>query len=211
MLYYILLFCFTVQIYAYNSNLFACPPARPALNTNILNADEILYLFRFHSNWQLLYRASRDGYEASDFHRKVDGYQNTIVFIKSTMGHVFGGSTNIAWDSTSGFKKDPEAFLFSLRRNDPSFNLRTGPFRSVVTSSEYAIYCSPQTGPTFGGGHDIMISNAPHEDKQSYSNFGYSYELPKGLTMGTNQTMTYLAGEHHFKVSEIEVFQKILA
>ena len=51
-------------------------------------------------NISLLYRGSRDGFKASDFHRLCDNKGETLVIIKSTDNYIFGGYTSINWEST---------------------------------------------------------------------------------------------------------------
>ena len=48
---------------------------------------------------QLLYRASRDGWEGKHFHSKCDNKGPTLTVIKCTGGYVFGGYANAAWTS----------------------------------------------------------------------------------------------------------------
>ena len=54
---------------------------------------------------QLLYRASRDGFAASDFHSRCDNKGPTITIIKSKGERIFGGVTSLPWDSTSNAYK----------------------------------------------------------------------------------------------------------
>ena len=44
----------------------------------------------------LLYRMSRDGKSAANFHSKVDDEGKTVTIIKSTTNHVFGGGTDLS-------------------------------------------------------------------------------------------------------------------
>ena len=71
--------------------------------------------------WNLLYRASFDGFGAKDFHLKCDGVKDTLTIIKTTQSYIFGGFTNIAWDSSNKSKIDHNAFIFSLvnKENKP--------------------------------------------------------------------------------------------
>ncbi len=55
----------------------------------------------------LIYRASRDGFEANKFHTKCDNKSKTLTIIKSTNGYVFGGLYG-------DVKNDPNSFIFSL-------------------------------------------------------------------------------------------------
>lgn len=41
----------------------------------------------------LLYKASKDGKMASDFHKKCNGKVQQLVFIKTVKGEIFGGCT----------------------------------------------------------------------------------------------------------------------
>ena len=61
----------------------------------------------------LLYKASRDGDKAKDFHSKCDNFKNTLILIKTKKGLRFGGFTCQKWDG-NGDKKDKNAFCFSI-------------------------------------------------------------------------------------------------
>ena len=67
-----------------------------------------------------------------------------------------------------------------------------------------AIYASSSYGPTFGGGHDIYISDQSNANTKSYSNI-YSYEMP---SFGYNTSL--LAGSFYFKTLEIEVYSVLI-
>ncbi len=66
-------------------------------------------------------------------------------------------------------------------------------------------------GPIFGGGHDIHIQNQSNTNIGSYSNFGYSYNLPDGYTYNGN-ARDFLAGNHnqwtHLKLKSIKYSHK---
>ena len=61
---------------------------------------------------------------------------------------------------------------------------------------------------TFGGGHDLYISDDCNTNN-SYSDLGHSYESPNGYAYGSNEARNYLAGSFNFTVNEIEVFKLI--
>ena len=48
--------------------------------------------------WRLLFRASRDGFEAKSFHSKCDNKGPTVTVVKSG-SFIFGGFTEVAWKS----------------------------------------------------------------------------------------------------------------
>ena len=111
------------------------------LNTVILIQNEVSSLKSMTGvkNTVLLYRASRNGFTNAAFHAKCDGRARTITIIKTRDNYVFGGYTEASWDSTSGYKTDTTAYIFSLRRNGVS-----GFSQYFVSSSyyRYAIYAS---------------------------------------------------------------------
>jgi hypothetical protein len=155
--------------------------------------------FPIDQKWTLIYRASQDGFEASSFHAKCDDQPNTFIIIKSTNGNVFGGYTEQSW-SGSGYKADPNAFLFSLINQDSE------PLKMKCISSDEAIYCSTKYGPNFGN-MDIKISSESNENTQSCSNIGYSYEHPD-YNYDSNEAQLFLAGSNEFQVLEIEVYTR---
>ena len=67
----------------------------------------------------------------------------------------------------------------------------------------------PTYGPSFGGGHDIHISdNADTSPPNSYAKLGYSYPLPQGYSYETYQASSLLAGSMKFIPNEVEVYYR---
>jgi hypothetical protein len=152
---------------------------------------------------KLIYRASRDGFSASSFHSKCDNYSNTVTIIKTLSNSVFGGFTSAKWTYNYGYyTSDSNAFIFSLRRSGNSNKKRFN-----VRQPTYAFYSHSSYGPTFGGGHDIYVSDSSNTNENSNSNLGRSYQLPKNITYESTEARNYLAGSYRWKTTEIEVFQ----
>jgi hypothetical protein len=171
-------------------------------------ASELIKLCEFSSSdkWLLLYRGTRDGFGARDFHSKCDGHWNTLTILKAKQSfYVFGGFTLVDWISSNCFKSDPNAFIFSLTNKDKK------PLKMKVDLNRhlYAIRCQPEYGPIFGGGffYDIFISNNANTTMDSYSNLGDFFKHPQ-YAKGTNEAQTFLAGSYKFQLDEIEVYQK---
>jgi hypothetical protein len=61
----------------------------------------------------------------------------------------------------------------------------------------------------FGRGHDFRISSNCNTNNESYSNLGYTYQLPEGTQINSEEAKTYLAGTYQFKVVEIEVYKVV--
>ena len=151
----------------------------------------------------MLYRATRDGFSAEDFHKRCDNKSNTLTIIKSTNGNIFGGYTDKAWMSDDEYHSDPNAFLFSLVNNDDI------PFKVKVSSNgQTAIECHSSFGPSFGRGHDIHISSDSNTNSSSHSKFGNTYKHPDYQYQST-EAQSILAGSRNFQTVEIEIYKKI--
>ena len=64
----------------------------------------------------------------------------------------------------------------------------------------YAVFMRSSYGPTFGGGHDLLISNLASSNKKSYAIPNNTYKSSIG----------YLAGESYFTPNEVEVFYEVV-
>jgi hypothetical protein len=49
---------------------------------------------------QLLFRGSRDGWNAKIIHSKIDDHGPTITIIKTRKGKIFGGFASVPWESS---------------------------------------------------------------------------------------------------------------
>jgi hypothetical protein len=88
-----------------------------------------------------------------------------LVLIENTDGDKFGGFTSLCFDSTtSNYKTGGNNFLFSLNKMK----------KYSQNEGNYSIYCHPNYGPTFGGGHDITVAENGNL-KTNHSNLKNSY------------------------------------
>ena len=143
----------------------------------------------------LLYQATRDGFEAFEFHSRCDNIANTVTIISNNLNYVFGGFTAAKWSSDNVYISDPTAFIFSLRRNGDVANDKL-----MIRDDKKAIYGNSQSGPTFGQGHDIFINVYSGLFTGSYSDIR-SYIKPSG-----SDQRTFLTGQD-WLATEIEVYQ----
>ena len=150
----------------------------------------------------MIYCASKDGFASTKFHSKVDGAGKTLIIIRSADGSVFGGFTDLGFDSTSSYKTDPKAFLFHVTKESK--------IESNCGGSN-AMYCSSSYAATFGSGHDLYICDNSDSSNSSYSNLGNSYKCPEGTTYGNDDAKAYFAGAYNFTTKEIEAFSFIAA
>jgi hypothetical protein len=150
---------------------------------------------------ELLYRASRDGWSSTDFHSKCDNHRHTVTVIKCTGGNVFGGYTDVPWTSShecDAYQSSSNAFIFALQ-----YPSGVAPVKMPLLQYQYgrAICRYQYYGPTFGGGHDILIADNANSNSNSRTNI-FSYQLPAG-----QNPQTFFTGANHFTTAEIEVFR----
>ena len=166
------------------------------LDSHILKLNELILiekgvlknLNKKVKKYTLLFRATRDGFRASNFHSKCDGKNNTLTLVETTTGRRFGGFTDAQWDQSSSYKTGSNGFIFSLDKNEIYYN----------KNQSNNIYCYSAYGPTFGGGHDFYINDSCNSNNSS-ENSGSSYE--------TNGKKYVLSGNSSFLVQNYEVYQ----
>ncbi len=171
-------------------------------NSLILNEEEYLSLAEMINSTKgnLLYRATRDGFEAQEFHTRCDGKSNTIT-IKNNLNYVFGGYASSAWNSSGTWINDPNAFLFSLRRNGLSLK-----DKFMTKKPEYSLLGKWNYGPTFGSGFDIHICNQSNTNNGRNTYCGHIYVRPCEFTFYENAS-SFLAGHNNkWITTEIEVY-----
>jgi len=144
----------------------------------------------------LLWRGTRDGFEASKFHSLCDDKPNTLTVVKTTTDCIFGGFTSVPWLSSGAWKQDNKAFLFSLK------NPRNQLLKLNIKANDVsAIYHGSSYGPLFGSGNDLFISNLSNTNSTSYSN------CPSSYTNNNISSPYYLGDSQNFQTVEVEVFQ----
>ncbi|KAJ5066961.1 pep-cterm sorting domain-containing protein [Anaeramoeba ignava] len=155
----------------------------------------------FFSKMKKGFSAKKDGFNSQNWHKAVDGKGKTLVIIKTKQNFIFGGFTQVGFNGNTGGIIDSNAFIFSLR-NDKGDRI---PAKFTIKQPQYAIYSNLNYGPTFGdGGYDFCLS---YNLQPGLSNFGYSYNPPNGITYGTNEAKSYLAGSYSsWVVDELETY-----
>ena len=171
------------------------------IDSKILSKKQFLELIELCSlsqKWELIYRASRDGFGSNHFHSKCDAKPNTLVIIKSTNGNIFGGYTEQDWTYIDDSdKNDLHAFLFSLlNKDDKPLIMKPQTHNVICGHSNY--------GPIFGE-CSIEISSNSNQNTKSNSNLGKCFAHPN-YAHGSNEAKSFLAGSHKFQTVEIEVY-----
>jgi hypothetical protein len=158
--------------------------------------------FQAGKKWNLIYRASQDGFKAFNFHSKCDNKLNTFVIIKSELGNVFGGYTEQNWTPSDSFKTDKNFFVFSL------INKHNKPLKLRSSDATKGISCRSNFGPSFGYGPAFRISDSSNENTESLSNLGITTNIFKHPYYADNllEAQSFLAGTKNFKVLDIEAY-----
>ena len=108
--------------------------------------------------------------------------------------------------SGSGYRYDSNAFLFSLVNKPGWAPVRLPQTGKYSSRRQHSIEDIPSYGPSFGGGHDMYISDFASSNRNSYSNLGNTYSPPSGYSYGSTFVRTFLAGTYQFTPGEIETF-----
>ncbi|CAF1200424.1 unnamed protein product [Adineta steineri] len=149
--------------------------------------------------WESIYIATKDGSDASTFHRLCDNQGPTMVIIRSTGGYLFGGYASQSWSSNGSYTNAPNSFLFLLTNANGS-----QPTKFLYNNNGYAFYNHPAYGPAYGGSHDLHICDKSNANNNSYCNMsGESSSYPNTLGLG----VVTFTGAKNFQTTEIEVFK----
>ena len=116
---------------------------------------------------------------------------------KTTGGYIAGGFSSVSWASIGSYVNDPSAFLYTL------VNPNNMPLKLAITSSGNALYDQASYGPTFGGGHDLHISDVSNTNTNSYA-YSYNYQYPNGNSGYAGGI--WMLGVSNFQLAEVEVF-----
>jgi hypothetical protein len=173
----------------------------PPIDSKIISSIPEIFSRFGQKEFRLLYRGSRDGFEAKAFHTRCDDHPNTVTLIASTNRCIFGGYTPVAWSSRNEMVSDRSLTSFIFTITNPH-NLPAQIFKQ--NEEKAAIGDDHGFGPVFGSNHDLCVVDRCHTCARSYSNLGRIYANETGLP--GNQVLT---GAQNFTVQEIEVFELI--
>ena len=144
-------------------------------------------------DWKLVYKATKDGFFAKDFHKACDWKGENLGIIRSENGYLFGWWTPYSWQSSGNYVSDSKTFIFTLT------NPAGLPAKYTIYLSQNTIFAHSSYGPVLGCGNDILVPDS-FDVNDGWTNFPGSYED----TTGRGQ-LTF-TGNSKFKVIEIEVF-----
>jgi hypothetical protein len=67
---------------------------------------------------QLLFRATRDGFDNSKFHSLCDDKGPLLIIIKTQKDLLIGGFCSISWKNSGDWTVDPKMVVFSISRQN---------------------------------------------------------------------------------------------
>ena len=157
--------------------------------------------------WKLLYRATRDGFKSSEFHRRCDHKGPTIVIINAN-DSIFGGYTTIAWNhdgkSVDQIKinKKSSTFTFFLECNSQIWKKKY----SLIKPEKWVYY--GKNNIHNNNNRHLNYNQKPCYSVYHHSNFGpvfgyrpkfdYGDETPAHLVIGNDS--------HKFASSKLDSF-----
>lgn len=157
-------------------------------------------------SFELLYRASKDGWSTATFHELCDDKGATLSIGKSKSGYVMGGFCTVPWSTASRYFRDGTAFLFSLSDGKGRVPVQLKQHANFST----AVYHRSTRGPTFGGGVDLTFLLNTQVGR---SFLGYCYLVPKKSEEEYEDGFTYLAGKdadmNDFPLTDVEVYRVV--
>jgi len=96
--------------------------------------------------WSLLYSTMRDGISMQTMCRLSSGHAPTVLVVKDTKGHIFGGYASTAWRTSTRYYGTGECFVFQV---EP----RLVKYPWSKTSNDYFQFASADSLAMGGGGH----------------------------------------------------------
>jgi hypothetical protein len=144
-------------------------------------------------NWKLLYKATTNGWNVTNFHKLCDNKGPTITIAILQDGRFIGAYSPISWGEVDNqYINNANTFLFD---NDKKYTTS----ESIWGPNNYAIYQSKNYGPTFGGGHDFLSSS--YALNQQLFNNSWTYLNNNKGPLGVNKQTNNI-----YQLKDLEVY-----
>ena len=158
--------------------------------------DEIKKLYNKNiSKYELLFRASKDGYRSINFHKKCDGINNTVTLVKTTDRKRFGGFTDLSWNNYHNYNYPKSInFIFDLEEKEVFHNINYD-YNIKSINNNY--------GPIFEGNNGFKISDNCDRDKSYFYSNNYN-EYNTAIKRNYNNKKNY------FYIKDYEVYKLYL-
>ena len=184
------------------------------LDSIILNKEDITEDFFLFSKikevfpydmkikYKLIYRCSKHGDTAKNFHLKCDYIGPNIVLIKTKKNFIFGGVTSKSWKHLlKDIKKDEPEYGTEIKDEKAfGFSLNLKKIYKNGKPNEFAIFCNNNYGPVFKNNY-FKIFN------ECLKNGGICGKIEESNFIGQEKNYEFNGEEEKFEVEDIEVFQ----
>jgi len=146
---------------------------------------------------KLLYRGSKDGFDAASFHANCDDKGPTLTIVETTDGYFMGGYSDLPWMNASyQWHYSNKAFIFVAGRDTPPQKMK---ILNDQASKMYAVCHNKDYGPTFGGGLLVQGTNVTLSICNANNAYYDSSNITGPLANAANTSKA-------FQIKEIEVF-----
>ena len=193
------------------------------ISSTLLNKFNQCKLNEFYGNqdqkWELIYKATKDGFSSKDFHRHCDNKGGTITVVQAGTnagGNLFGGFTSQSWSSppeaisgkrsvtTSKYCYDQLAFLFTLVNAD-----RVHPRKFLIKeeAADHATVHCFDCGPCFGAKGDSSVYYSSQSDIMIQSQQSLPVAFPRSYNDDTNVGRDIFLRGTNAHVNELEVYR----
>ena len=184
------------------------------LDSAILNKDDIKEDFFLFSKiketfpydmaikYKLIYRCSKHGDAAKNFHMKCDYIGPNMILVKTKKNFIFGGVTTKSWKHLlKDIKKDDPEYGTEIKDEKAfGFSINLKKIYKNGKPNEFIIFCNNNNGPVFKNIYfkifDECLKNGGICGKMEESNF-----------IGQEKDYEFNGEEEKFDVEDIEVFQ----
>ncbi|POG80900.1 hypothetical protein GLOIN_2v1511534, partial [Rhizophagus irregularis DAOM 181602=DAOM 197198] len=115
--------------------------------------NNLHYYVNIPYNFNLLYRASRDGNTPAAFHAKCDNKGPTIVIVKiSNSKKIVGGYNPLKWNSSNKVESTKDSYIYLFTDGTDTKSAKV----SYSNGDQNSIRNLAAYGPGFGGGTDLL-------------------------------------------------------
>ena len=189
------LFKFETKDSSYSSILINSKKSHEFLNK--------IYEWCGYKKMELIYRGTRDGMFAQNFHSKCDGKGPTITLFRNDKGNIYGGYSPIKWKSEGEYQNENRCFMFTLTNihniEPTKFPSKNNGHELYFSSSRSEEHTSEL--PCF---YATWIQNDFINETTSYLGYYYQDTVGKGHSMLTGDKNN---NNSKIILNEIEVFE----
>ena len=184
------------------------------LDSVILNKDDITEDFFLFSKiketfpydmtikYKLIYRCSKHGDTAKNFHMKCDYIGPNMILVKTKKNFIFGGVTTKSWKHLlKDIKKDDPEYGTEIKDEKAfGFSINLKKIYKNGKPNEFIIFCNNNYGPVFKNIYFKIFD-------ECFKNGGICGNMEESNFIGQEKDYEFNGEEKKFEVEDIEVFQ----